>query len=121
MKRAIQPVLFWGPRVLCVLFALFVSSFALDVFGEGNGFWKTTLALLAHLIPTAIILLVLGIAWRWEWVGALFFPGIGIWYLLTAWGRFHWSVYLVIAGPLFLVGLLFLADGLYRARIHGES
>jgi hypothetical protein len=31
--------------ILCILFAVFLSLFALDVFDEHLGFWKTLLAL----------------------------------------------------------------------------
>ncbi len=41
MKRPMKQFLFWSPRVLTILFALFLSLFALDVFGEGYGFWAT--------------------------------------------------------------------------------
>ena len=44
MKRPVKRTLFWAPRILCILFAVFVSLFALDVFGEGYGFWETILA-----------------------------------------------------------------------------
>jgi len=121
MKKLMPRLLFWTPRILGIVFALFVSIFALDVFGEGHGFWKTTLALLIHLIPTAIILLVLAISWRWEWVGAILFPALGLWYLLTTWGRFHWSAFVGIAAPLFLMGVLFLCDWLYQASLRRRN
>ena len=117
MKRAV----FWTPRVLCVLFAVFVSVFALDVFGEGYGFWETIVALLIHLIPTGIILIALVIAWRWEWVGAILFTAFGAWYVIMAWGRFDWTVYLLIAGPLFLIGALFLVNWLTRAKLRSSN
>src|SRR5689334_11501145 len=101
MKRLAQRVLFWAPRILCILFAVFVSLFALDVFGEGHGFWQTCLALLMHLIPTGIILLALVVSWRWEWVGAILFTAFGALYLFFFWGRFHWSVYVLLSGPSF--------------------
>lgn len=113
--------LFWTPRVLCLLFAVFLSLFALDVFGQGYGFWGTILALLIHLVPTGIVLVVLAVAWRWERVGAILFMALGIWYLLTSWGQLHWSAYVVISGPLFLVGVLFLASWLNRARIQSTT
>jgi hypothetical protein len=116
MKTPIKSLLFWTPRVLTILFTSFLSLFALDVFGEGNGFWKTTLALLIHLVPTAIILIVLTVSWRWEWVGAILFSGLGLFYVITSWGRFHWTVYLTISGPLFLMGVLFLINWLCRVR-----
>ena len=113
MKTSLKQLLFWTPRILCLLFAAFISIFAADVFGAGYGFWKTILALLIHLIPTGIILVILAISWRWEWVGGTLFTALGALYLIMFWGRFHWSVYLVIAGPLFLVGVLFFLNWLF--------
>lgn len=117
MTRPIKQSLIWVPRVLGILFALFLSIFALDVFGTGAGFWATLLALLIHLIPVGVLVIGLIFAWRWEWVGAVLFLGFGIWYLATAWGQFPVAVYWVIAGPAFLVGILFLIDWLYRAEL----
>jgi hypothetical protein len=59
-----KQLLFWSPRILCLLFAAFISIFAADVLGEGYGFWKTILALLIHLIPTWLVLIVLAVSWR---------------------------------------------------------
>ena len=111
-----KSVLLWMPRILGILFAAFISLFAFDVFGEGSGFWKTALALCLHLIPTGIILVVLALAWRWEWVGGVVFVALAALYLIAFWGRFHWSAYLVISGSLFLVGILFLISWVYRRR-----
>jgi hypothetical protein len=117
MRITMQHVLFWTPRALCLLFAVFLSLFALDVFGEGRGPWGTLVALFMHLIPTWIVLIVLAISWHREWAGAILFAALGVRYLVMAWGRFHWSAYVVISGPLFLVGTLFLIDWLYQARL----
>jgi hypothetical protein len=110
MRTATERLLHWSPRVIGLLFAAFLSVFALDVFDEGHGFWKTRLALAIHLVPTAVVLGALALAWRWGWAGGLAFLGLGAWYVATAWGRFPWSAYVVIAGPLFLLGLLFVLD-----------
>jgi len=107
----------WTPRILGVLFAAFLSIFALDVFEEARGFWPTALALLMHLIPTAVLLLIVAVSWRWEWVGGVLFPALGVFYLVNFWGRFHWSAYALIAGPLFLVGALFLFSWRQRKAI----
>jgi hypothetical protein len=112
MKQSIKQFLFWAPRILCILFAGFLSIFALDVFGEGYGFWKTVLALLMHLIPAGIVLIVLAISWQWEWVGAVVFIAMGLYYLLTTLNHSTWI--LGIAGPLFLIGILFLMNGLCK-------
>jgi hypothetical protein len=117
MKTPLRRLLFWTPRILCLLFAAFISLFATGVFDEGYGGWKTALALLIHLIPTWIVLAVLFLAWRREWVGGLIFVALGAAYLILAWGRFHWSAYLSISGPLFLIGVLFSLSWLYRREL----
>jgi hypothetical protein len=109
MPKVLKQILFWTPRILGILFVAFLSLFALDVFGEGYGFWKTVLALLVHLIPSFVLVAALALAWRWEWVGAALFAGFGIWYLVTMGGR-----YLVIAGVPILIGVLFLVGWIWR-------
>lgn len=116
MKNAIRRFVVWTPRVLGLLFAAFISVFALDVFGAGYGFWEAVAALLIHLVPTYLILIALAVAWRWEWVGAALFVGLGVWYLVMAWGQFPWATYLVISGPAFLIGGLFLANAVWPAE-----
>jgi len=37
--------------------------------------------------------------------------------VLMAWGRFEWTTYLLIAGPLFLIGALFLVNWVFRAEL----
>ena len=121
MKTPLKQLLFWTPRILCILFAAFISIFAADVFGEGYGFWKTILALLIHLIPTWIVLIVLAISWRREWVGGILFTALGALYLIKFWGRFHWSVYLCISGPLFFIGVLFFLNWLSRKKLQASA
>ena len=54
--------------------------------------------------------------------GALLFGAFGVWYILTSWQRFVppanplWV--LPIAGPAFLIALLFLLDWLYKPKPH---
>ncbi|MFB3777857.1 MAG: hypothetical protein ACE141_09600 [Bryobacteraceae bacterium] len=121
MTQPLKHLLFWSPRILCILFALFLSLFALDVFDGKHGFWQTILALLIHLIPVFALVLVLAVTWRWEWIGALVFPTLGILYIVTTNRRFDWTVYATIAGPLFLLGALFLVNWLYRAQLRSKA
>lgn len=103
-------VLFWTPRVLCILFAAFLSMFALDVFSEGYSFGKTVIALLIHLIPTTLVVIVLAITWRRDWVGTVLFIVLAL--LYVAWSkRLDWA--LVVSGPLLLIGILFLLNWIY--------
>ena len=114
MDETANRLLYWAPRVLGIGFAAFISIFALDVFEEGRGIGETALALTMHLVPTAIVVALVAVSWRWEIVGGTVFIALGAAYILGAWGRFPISAYVAIAGPLFLTGGLFLVGGLRR-------
>ena len=116
MTKAASKVLFWAPRVLCLLFAAFISIFAADAFGEGHGFGETMCRFVVHLIPTAIILGILAVSWRRAWLGGISFTALGALYLILFWGRFHWAAYAAISGPLLLIGLLFLIESWRRSK-----
>lgn len=117
MNTGLKQLLLWAPRVLGILFALFLSIFALDVFSEGYTVGELFVALFMHLIPTFILLIALAVAWRWEWVGALVFFGFVAWYLSEAWGQFPLPTLLLISGPPLLVGVLYLVDWFYRTQL----
>ncbi len=119
MNTSTKRLLFWTPRVLCILFAMFLSMFAFDVFGEGHGLWGTIGALLLHLVPTYIVAIVLVIAWRWAWVGAILFFALAVVFLIWA----FWVAVpprggaLIVASPMVLIGILFLINWVYRAEL----
>lgn len=115
MNSTARRVVYWAPRILGIALAAFLGIFALDVFGMPGGFWLKTAALLMHLVPTAVVLLALWIAWQREWIGAVIFPLMAVFYVASTWGRFHWATYAAIAGPLLLLGLLFWIDWRHRA------
>jgi hypothetical protein len=119
MSQLLKRTLYWSPRILGILLAAFISIFALDVFGEGYSFWKTILALSMHLIPTAVLVIVLVVSWRWEWAGGIFIA-LGLFYILTMRG-FPFSVYLLISGPAFLIGILFLLNWRYKGVIRSKD
>jgi hypothetical protein len=102
--------LYWTPRILGVALALFLSVFALDAVNEG------VLAVLMHLLPAALVLLVLALSWRHDLIGALGFLALGVLYILWTGARMRWTVYAAIAGPLFVMSGLFLAAWLWKRR-----
>lgn len=114
MDRTGQRLLHWAPRALGIAYALFISIFALDVFAANLPFGKLLIALAIHLFPTLIVVVVLAFAWKHEWVGMVGFVALGVLYLSITGLQFPLVVYLIIAGPAFLIGLLFLADWLLR-------
>lgn len=116
MNTNLQKTLFWAPRIAGILFVLFISLFALDVFDMGLGFGDTLIALFMHLIPSFILAAAIFLAWKWEWVGAVLFIGWAVWYIAFMTG-FPWIAYLLISGIPMLVGLLFLAGWVWKNQI----
>jgi hypothetical protein len=117
MSKSTGKLLFWSPRILSLCFIAFLSIFAMDVFGEHLGFWRSMLALAMHLIPSITLLAVLILAWRREWVGSLLYAAAAL--LYVGWAafvhrpislsmRFTWM--LAIAGPAIVIAILFLLN-----------
>jgi len=116
MTKSDRGVWFWAPRILTILFALFLSVFALDVFEGKKAFLETLAALVLHLVPTFLVVVLLVLAWRWELIGVVAFAGLAIAYVGFLWGRFPWVNYAAISGPLLLVSVLFLLSWRQRVR-----
>ena len=117
MNKILRQSLFWLPRVMGIIFVLFLSIFALDIFDMGLGFWGTILGLFMHLIPSMVLAIAIGLAWHRGWVGAAAFMGWALFYLASMRG-FNWTVYMLIAGVPFGLGILFLAGWFWRDQIH---
>jgi TRAP-type C4-dicarboxylate transport system permease small subunit len=121
MPKKINKLMFWAPRILSILFILFLALFSLDVFDSNLGFWGTVLGLLMHNIPSLVLLVVLLIAWKREIVGGIGFVLAGFLYIVSVlmrpnfeWVRLSW--FAMISGPAFLIGILFLVNGSYRKK-----
>jgi hypothetical protein len=117
MNPILKKILYWTPRVASILFVLFISLFALDVFDTGAGFWETLLALVIHLVPSFILIVALILAWKLEWIGALLYIGFAGWYIIEMWGQFPWTVYLLLAGIPFVIGAFFAVNWFLRGKI----
>lgn len=109
------------PKILAIVFAVFVSIFALDVFDAGYRPLETIVALLIHLVPTYLILATLLIARKNEAVGGLVFILLGLSYIGLTHNRAHFDLvnYLVISGPCFLIGGLFLLSRIKDTKENG--
>ena len=112
MPTTINKGLYWTPRVLSIIFILFLAMMSLDVFEPGQGFWQTAGALVLHLVPALVLLVVLLIAWKQEIVGAAGFLLAGLTYIAWLFAspfeayKIVWA--LQISGVAFLTGILFL-------------
>lgn len=117
MKKPIERLLFWTPRVLGILEILFISLLALNAFNQGYTFWHALTAFAIRMIPALILVAVLVIAWRREMIGGFLFIALGIFFVARIiLGRFSLASIFTIAFPLILLGSLFLAHWIYRIK-----
>lgn len=119
MTERASKLLLWSPRILGILVCLFLSLFALDSFGPGKTFLQALPDFGKHVAPMVALLAVVGVSWRWEWVGGLIFTALAAGYAYVA--RAHPSWILVIAGPLLIVGLLFLWSWRHHGQVRGAA
>jgi len=118
MKSDHHKIIYWVPRILAILFILFLAMFSLDVFDLHMGFWQTIVGLFMHNIPALILLIVLIISWKYEIVGGIAFILAGLLYIVLLainsiingfeWYYLTWP--LPISGPAILIGILFLLN-----------
>jgi hypothetical protein len=110
-ERSVK-LLLWSPRVLGILACLFLSLFAFDAFGGDKTLTQALTGFGIHVSPVLILLAVVAVSWRWEWVGAVVFTGVAVGYAYIA--RNHVSWIAVISGPLLGVGVLFFWSWRHR-------
>jgi len=124
MEQKINKFIYWAPRVLSIIFILFLSLFSLDIFEMGLDFWGTLLGLFMHNIPTLILLIVLLISWKHEIVGGIAFILAGLLYIVMIlknivgngfeWYYLAWAVQ--ISGIAFFIGALFLIGWIQKKK-----
>jgi len=103
--------------------------FSLDVFSEELGFWQTLVGLMMHNIPSFVLLIMLIVSWKYEIVGCVSFILAGLLYislilrnsLLEGFQWYYITWIVLISGPAFLVGILFLLSWLYNKKNTGAN
>jgi len=124
-------LIYWVPRILCILAILFVSMFSLDAFAPGLTIWQQLGDFFMHLIPSFVLLAVLIVAWRWELFGGIIFTIIGLglspFIFLLNHNRNHFSVgaslgaVMMITFPFVVVGILFIISHFLRKKALADS
>lgn len=118
MKTSIE-ILHWAPRIICILAILFISSFALDSFSPDLTIWQQIVAFLIHLIPSFILLVLLIVAWKREFIGGIIFTLIGLGfspfiflhnYKMNQSVWMSLTIVLVITVPFIIAGILFIVS-----------
>lgn len=112
--------LFWVPRILTILFILFVMMFSFDVFGEKAPWYRIMVGFLIHNIPCIIMAIFLWIAWKHPSIGAIFFFLVMIAFAAIVRTFGHIMTLVTFLIPPFLAGLLFLFDYFQQIRYKDE-
>jgi hypothetical protein len=110
--------IYWTPRILGIIFTLFIGLFSLDVFGSGLSFWQTVGAFLMHNIPTFLLALAIGFSWHYEIIGGIVFILAGIAYLISitttmiinGFQGYYLAWAVQFSGIAFVIGILFLIN-----------
>lgn len=114
-----KKIIYFAPRVLSILYACFISIFALDVFTAGYVGSELVIALFMHLLPTLIFVIAIMIAWKKDIVGVFLFLILGT---MTFFGFNTYRQllsFLFITMPLIVTALLFLIS--YKKNIYDNN
>lgn len=112
-------ILYWAPRIICILAILFISMFAADAFGPGLTIMEQLGGFIIHLIPSFVLLALLIVAWKREFIGGVIFTAIGIGlspfiynhnYNMNHSVGMSLGILLVVTFPIIVVGILFILN-----------
>ena len=129
MRTSIK-VMHWLPRIICILAILFVSLFAADAFEHGETAWQKLGAFFMHLIPSFILITILVVAWKWEFVGGIIFILIGLIFSPIVFNmnyRMNQSVLLTIGIissitiPFIVIGALFIISHQLKKKYRDQA
>jgi len=125
MKNSIN-IFYWLPRIMCILAIVFISMLSLDAFAPGLTFWQQIVGFLIQLIPSFLLLALLKVAWKWEFIGGIIFTVIGLglspFIFLLNLNTKHLSVLqslgviMIVTIPFALVGILFILSHYKKDR-----
>lgn len=130
MKKQ-KGILYWLPRILCIMAILFLSVFAFDSFSPNLSIWQQIRAFLLHLTPSFVLFAFLAVAWKWELIGGLIFTTIGI--VASPFIYFHnyrmnhsvgssILVILIVSIPFVIIGILFIIGHIKnRNLMHSDN
>jgi hypothetical protein len=125
MKSSVK-IFHWLPRIICILAILFVSLFAADSFNTEYTVWQQLGAFFMHLIPSFVLLFLLYVAWKKEYIGGIIFTFIGLvmspFIFLHNYNVNHFSigqslgVILIVNFPFIIAGVLFIISSYIKKR-----
>lgn len=105
-----EKIFFWLPRVIAIIFILFLGLFALDVFVPGKSIGEMIIGFLIHLVPNYILIVFLLIAWKNEKIGGILFILLSLAFTFFLNTYQEIMSFLFISLPVFAIGILFVIN-----------
>jgi len=118
-------VLYWLPRIICIIGILFISMFSIDTLNSELTIWQQILSLSMHLIPSFVLIFLLLLSWKRELIGGIIFMIIGLGFspiIFIHNFKMNESIWLslgiisVITIPFAIVGMLFIVSHYRRKK-----
>ncbi len=110
-NKSIQKFIFHSPRLLAVLFAIFLIFQASMVFNESMlSFWEQLIKFIVKLLLPIIVIASLVVAWRKNHLGGMIFITLGIGFVLVGWNSFTMARLFFAGGIMTFIGVLFLLN-----------
>lgn len=99
--------LFWSPKILAIIYILFITMFSFDSQGVG---------LIMHLIPTFLLLIILIFTWKRPISGGIIFLILGILFTLFFNTTRTVLTFFLISFPPILIGILLLLSKILKRQ-----
>ena len=100
--------LIWIPRILTILFIIFMMLFSLDVFDMQLSFWKKIAGFFIHSLPSLFILAGLLLTWQKPFLSGIIF----ITFFILSMIRYHtyanFTVFIIISLLLLIIGIFYI-------------
>jgi hypothetical protein len=78
MRPLMNRIVYWTSRILGILVVLYACKNVPDYALPGKLWRESAASILVHLIPAFILIGVLAISWRREWIAGMVFVLLGI-------------------------------------------
>lgn len=101
-----KKLLFWLPRILIILFALFLAIFSFDVFDSASGLKEILLGLFMHNLPSLTLIILLIISWKHDLIGGIIFMILAALCLV---GTFI-NLFVGWPNPIFIIGTVIFSS-----------
>lgn len=98
----------WLPRVLAILYILFISLFALDALSGQAPVFEKIAGFSIHLIPSFLLAAVLIYSWKYPLQGGVIFIFFSVLFTLYFKTYNQLEIFLLISLPPVVIGALFV-------------